>query len=371
MAITITWSTKVINVPKADLTLIQSFPTEIRELDLNGFRLTLKALEASEEGMSYLDSHQHNPPVTVGGVELARVVEIINGYTVTFEDDQYAVNLVGANSNVADVVNVNQVSVRSGNSAGLVTSSAIEYGEYDGGVHLDAISGEPGTIYPIGTPRRPVDNLDDAKLIASVRGFDTIFVEGDYTFDSADTLDNFTVIGQHPAQTSLIIPDAANITNNTFEEAYISGKLDGGNVINFCHIGLLDYIDGAVHDCQLEDRIVLGGSTASLINCWSGVPGSAMPIIDFNNTATYFYVRNYTGGMEIRNVDSSVGEVSIDILSGHIFLDSAVLGGTITVRGIAKLTDSSGGTAIINSEDLLKPVRVNQTLTRNEFLALK
>jgi hypothetical protein len=69
--------------------------------------------------MAYPDTHRHVAPVSLGGVTLARIIEIINGYTVTFEDGQYAVNLVGANSNVGDVVNVNQVSVRSANSVGL------------------------------------------------------------------------------------------------------------------------------------------------------------------------------------------------------------------------------------------------------------
>ncbi len=125
MAITIDWATKVINVPKADMTLVQSSPTEIRELDINDFRLELKGLEASTEGMSYLDTHSHNPPVNISGFTLARVVEIINGYTVTFEDGQYAVNLVGANSNIADVTNVNQVSIRPFNSAGLVSVEGV------------------------------------------------------------------------------------------------------------------------------------------------------------------------------------------------------------------------------------------------------
>jgi len=120
MAITIDPATKVINVPKADLTLIQSSPTEIRQLDLNWFRLILKDLEDDEEGIWMDTTHTHQQPVSVGGVLLARVVQLINDYTVTFEDGQYAVNLVGANSNVADKVNVNQVSVRAANSAGLV-----------------------------------------------------------------------------------------------------------------------------------------------------------------------------------------------------------------------------------------------------------
>jgi len=49
------------------------------------------------------------------------MVLILNGYTITFENGQYAVNIKGANSNIADVLNVNQVSVRSFNAAGLIT----------------------------------------------------------------------------------------------------------------------------------------------------------------------------------------------------------------------------------------------------------
>lgn len=123
MAISINWGTKVIYVPKDFMTLIQEIPTEIRELNLNTFRLALKDLEDSEEGMCFPDTHRHNTEISIAGMTLARVIEIINGYTVTFEDGQYAVNLPGANSNVGDVVNVNQVSVRTFNSAGLIVHS--------------------------------------------------------------------------------------------------------------------------------------------------------------------------------------------------------------------------------------------------------
>lgn len=121
--VTIIWGQKIIFVPKSELALVQSSPTEIRQLDLNVFRLTLKDLEDDADGMAFLNTHNHNTTITVGGVTLARVLEIINGYTITFEDGQYAVNLIGANSNIADRLNVNQVSVRAANSAGLVNNS--------------------------------------------------------------------------------------------------------------------------------------------------------------------------------------------------------------------------------------------------------
>lgn len=123
MAISINWPTGVISVPKADMTLVQSSPFEIRALDINVFRLRLKDLEDDAEGQVWATTHNHNTVVEVGGVTLARVVEIINGYTVTFEDGSYAVNLVGANSNIGDVVNLNTVSVRASNSAGLIQST--------------------------------------------------------------------------------------------------------------------------------------------------------------------------------------------------------------------------------------------------------
>ena len=125
MAVTIDYATKSILVPRDYMEVVQLAPTEVRRLDLNVFRLELKSLEDDSDGMAFERTHSHTTGVSVSGAILARVVQIINGYTVTFEDGQYAVNLVGANSNVADVVNVNQVSVRTANSAGLVDLSTL------------------------------------------------------------------------------------------------------------------------------------------------------------------------------------------------------------------------------------------------------
>ena len=117
MAISINWPSKIINIPQSYLTLISA---GVYELDTDELRLDLKNLEDSEVGMPYLDTHRHNAPVTLAGATYAQTLEIINGYTITFEDGQYAVNLVGSNNNISEVTNVNQVSIRSNNSAGLI-----------------------------------------------------------------------------------------------------------------------------------------------------------------------------------------------------------------------------------------------------------
>lgn len=130
-SIYVDWANKEIFVPVTELTSIQTVPFPVYELNLDTFHEILRDLEDGEEGIIFDFTHDYVGTKVVGGTTLAPVVEIVNGYTVTFEDGQYAVNLPGANSNVADVRNINQVSVRPQNSAGLVVvgESGLSAGE--------------------------------------------------------------------------------------------------------------------------------------------------------------------------------------------------------------------------------------------------
>lgn len=121
MSLSIDWGTKIISVPKAYLSLVTG---TTYEMDLDQFHLDLRALEAGEQGVLFDPTHEHDTTVTIGGVTLSRVVELINGYTITFEDGQYGVNMVGANSNLSEYINRNQVSIASANSAGLTVPGA-------------------------------------------------------------------------------------------------------------------------------------------------------------------------------------------------------------------------------------------------------
>lgn len=117
MSLSVNWATKIITVPQSYLAPLGG---SYYELDVDKFRLDLKDLEDNELGMVFPDTHRHNTEVTMGGITLARTVEIINGYTVTFQDGQYVVTLTGANNNILNVINFNQVSIQSSNTAGLI-----------------------------------------------------------------------------------------------------------------------------------------------------------------------------------------------------------------------------------------------------------
>lgn len=354
MVTTIDWPNSIINIPRADLTLIQSVPTEIRQLNLDTFRLDLKDLEDGSQGMVWLRTHKHNAPVTVGGVVLSRVVQIINGYTITFEDGQYAVNLVGANSNVADVTNVNQVSIRSANSAGLQDLTTLLIAAFNGQVALHPTLGQAGTDTPIGTRGTPVNNLDDAKAIGIKNGIAEILVLGPLTLTDIDFTDTpFTFVGDNPVAVELEITSSVVVPQCQFKNMTISGVLDGGSTLRDCNLLEVAFVEGFVIDCALNRTVTLvPGQTASFFNCFSNIPGSgAKPTIDLGISGS-LAIRNYNGGLRIQNF-AGPGNVSIDMNAGVLLIDSTVTGGTITVRGTASVEDRSGPGATIDIDHLM------------------
>jgi len=127
VAISVDWASGLITVPQDYLTLITG---TLYELDTDQFRLDLKDLEDDVEGIPFPDTHRHNTAVTVAGTTFARTIEIINGYSVEFEDGAYSVRLVGSNNNLFDIQNgilvQNQVQVIPTNSAGLIVGEGAD-----------------------------------------------------------------------------------------------------------------------------------------------------------------------------------------------------------------------------------------------------
>ncbi len=360
MAITVDWPTKIINIPKNDLVLIQSSPTEIRELDMNSFRLTLKDLEDDTSGMPWLDTHRHIAPVTVGGVTLARVVEIINGYTVTFEDGQYAVNLKGANTNLGDVTNVNQVSVRSSNSAGLQDLSLLLAAAYNAEVYVHPTRGQAGTDTPIGTRTTPVDNVLDAITIAETKGIQKIIIGESMTIDSGDFSQGYLFMGDNAVATTLTLGTSADFSKCEFRNLTVQGVLDSQSIIRECNILNLTAFDGFLWQCAITNEVsVRAGSQASIAQCFSNVAGGGpgqTPTINLNGNGS-LALRQYDGGLTIKNYNGG-GAISMDYSSGRLIVDSSVTGGTIYVRGNCVVTDNSTGTAVVVDQTMHEDLHI-------------
>ena len=358
MAVTINWSNYVINIPKADLTLVQSSPIEIRELDVNWFRLQLKSIEDNTLGITYPKTHNHNTSVTLGGFEYARIVEILPPYTVTFEDGAYAVNLVGANNNVSDRVNFNQVAVRSFNSAGLISNTAVEYSSFNGGVLVDVNSPYSGTLFPRGTEQMPVNNMTDALLIANYRGFSTIYLRSDITLGEESIITDFILRGQSHVNTQVIIHEDAQCHNITVENCDVSGTLDGGTTIRNCSVGTLNYVNGEILNSGLYGTLTLGGTEEAVIAGCYTIDQDSPPIINMGGSGQDLSMPNYSGIITITNLDSASEEVGVALAGGMVILDSSVTAGSVTISGIGTLENNAGPGIVLHTEGLVNKTTI-------------
>lgn len=125
MAYTVDYLNLIVTIPKADLTVIDA-GNEVYELNILDFWAQIHDLQDDPDGMAFPAIMDSTPPTTLGGDTYARVVRIVNGWRIQFEDGQYQVNFTGANTDIASNRVQNQVSLNTANSAGLVQSALLD-----------------------------------------------------------------------------------------------------------------------------------------------------------------------------------------------------------------------------------------------------
>lgn len=359
MAVTVTWSTKIVNINQVDMVLVDSSPLTY-QLDLEALRNTLHDLMDDEDGMAFDTIFTHNEGVTVSGAVLARVIQFINGYTVSFEETgtPYRVNAVGANSNIGEVQNLlsGEVSLSTSNSAGLQDLNSLQAASFAGAISVDPSSLFTGTNFPVGTRGFPVQSLSDAAIIASNRGIGTIHIVDTLTIGTGDSVNGLKFIGDNVIVNSVTVNSDSTVTNCIFENLKMDGELDNNNTLKNCHIMDLMHVNGDLINCAIEGTITQdGGSNLLLNNCYSVIAGGGItdtPTIDMGGSGQSLSIRNYSGGIELIN-KTGTDKASVDISSGQVIIDSTVTAGTITLRGQAKLTDNSGVGATIDSNELI------------------
>lgn len=252
-----------------------------------------------------------------------------------------------------------QVIRTSASSATNSNSLTSEFASFNSGVTVDignltGLAGS-GTTFPAGTIRQPCNDFADALLIAGERGFNTFFIKGNATIDAGLDYDDFSFIGDSVSRSSLFITASASVLACEFKNATISGTLDGYSSIKDCVVNDIDFFNGVISNCGLGGTITLsGGEQGEVIDCHSEIAGSDTPTIDMGISGQSLIIRGYDGGIKLIN-KTGTDDVSIDISSGQVILDSTVtVNGEIIIRGIGKLTNNSvPGIGTVDSVDLI------------------
>lgn len=372
MPTTIDWGNRIIYPDRADMIQVQATPIEIYQLNVNDIHLELRDLEDDPAGMPHPSTHTYKGPTTLSGVTYARIMEIINDYTFTFlPNSAWVCQIVGGNSNIGDRVNPNNVSIQVANSAGLQDATSLQAASFQGHVTIDPINGTAGTTFPLGTQQNPVNNIVDAHDIAEERGLSRFLVANDLTLDATAVLaDGYTFFAQKNGVV-VTIQSAAVVTNCTFETIGVTGVLDSNNQFVSCEVFNASSLQASMINCGISGSLTLTGGLTQLINCHSDVAGGGpgqYPTMNMGGSGSDLLVRDYSGGLAIENCADANADVSIDVDSGRIIIDSTVTAGSITVRGIAEVTDNSTGTAVVSDQTITRNVVETRKLNGNKMI---
>jgi hypothetical protein len=288
-----------------------------------------------------------------------------------------AVNEAGETIGTVSPTAFTQINLTSSSSATLQEISAIRFASYGGGVSLDinnntgkAIS---GTSYPAGTKEFPSNNVSDTISICNSEGFDTVFVIGNVTFGTGHNLTGKKIIGQNPVISTITVNSNAVLDNCQIADAYVQGTLDNNMYITHCRIGRLLYIDGQIVESMLMSTISLGGTTQTHIaNCYSGlVDPNIIPTVNLGGIDGYsnLGMEGFVGSIKLTNLAQADTMATVNMMGGHVYIDSTISAGYITLRGITGVTDEHSGSAVVNTDDVVSPsIVTNQLATNNQYL---
>ena len=335
------WNTKVITVPKSDLTLVGG--TRYNITVLYWFQL-LRELNGSVEGMAEtigFPLYRNVAPTS----STPRIVDVINGYTVQIEDGLYSLEFINGNTNFRDVEIKNQVSVGTNNTTGFIDPKFLEFSLFNGGVTVDAVNGTTNLSGElVGSPSNPVKLLSDAYDIVVSRNLPKkVYVVGDITISDEAAWIGFTFEGESALKSIIEVDDIADVFNCEFYNCTVTGVLDGASQIEKSVVSGLDFVDGFIFRCAIGALPIQLGTftTANIWSCYSTVAGEDTPVIDMNG-AGILGMRDYSGGIRLENYNGA-GSHTIELARGQCILDSATItSGTFVVRGIGKLIDESG-----------------------------
>lgn len=299
------------------------------------------------QGSLIIDSSVTNGTITVIGVGL--LTDNSTGSTIV---DSFLLN----NDTIAARVWDYDPSLATANSMGSIQRRVA----FEGQVHVSQNNGLAGTAYPLGTANNPVNNIADAVTIANTNGIQELHIDEDITITATDNVDNFIIYGSHAEKSQITLQAGASTQLTQFFNCKLTGTPGGRITIKDAITEDLNDFEGIIHQTVINGFIKLGtkpNALSYILDCFSGVPGSSTPELDFNNSTHSVAIRNYNGGIKFTN-KTQPQPVSIDFNSGQIILDGTVTAGEIVIRGIYSITDNSGGTTTIVQNTNLDDIEI-------------
>jgi len=267
-----------------------------------------------------------------------------NKNTVSFNADLY-LNTLG---------NVLDEGINNTDKSFINDAAVQEYLTYGTQLVYNEVNGFSGSTFPIGTAFKPVNNVEDALIISNRYNIHEFSLASDMNVTS--NISNLKIIG---INNSLIKSSGSTVNNCHFINTNMFGDFGNSFIITeSCVISDTQNVYGAMDNCYLNGTLLLSvGSNTTISHSSSSIPGTSSPVIDMNSGGTTtLSVRDYSGGLRIKNANTSGCTATVEFVGGKMHIDPTCIDGLLDIRGVAYLNDeTNGGGSIILSNALLDP----------------
>ena len=240
----------------------------------------------------------------------------------------------------------------------LINPEGVQFSEFvDGTVYIDVNEPTSGTFFPHGTVRLPCNNDIDAKVVYQANNIRKVKIETHTTLTTDH--DDIKFFGRSPRTTTLTVGSGVSTNNCEFQNMLLTGTLTGNTYITQVALKNVTGLIGHFEQCVIrEGTNTLGGAGIGMFNKCVAVsapnPGTDIPILDCAGSGQGVAFREFCGEIKIIN-KTGPEPMSLALNGARVELDATVTGGNIRVYGVGELIDNSGGTAVVDRDELVSP----------------
>ena len=287
-----------------------------------------------------------------GGINIIKMEHPNDKLTVDLNSGKVIIHS-GCTEGFIDVRGVGYIEDHSGDNCVVKRDGFIQAtpGEYDGVIVLDVINGISGTIYPIGSEQKPVNNITDAISLLSIYSLSTIKIIGSLTIDDGEDISGVAFTAERSTGNYLSITSA--VTDYTYIENLTTNIIQNGACRYTTSVLVnIDNFDGGAKDCLLVGNINIVGLGSNYFTNCDTYTTDVDSLVEIDVGDKKLNIIRCRGFYKITN-KTSTNNTTIDMVGGRIEIDNTCVSGSIYIAGICEVIDnSSSGCTIIRDSQL-------------------
>jgi hypothetical protein len=327
-----------------------------------------------------------------GNLKIDKVENINDNITIDVVAGKITLSS-GCTSGIIDIRGVGYLDNNAGTGCTVITTGFIDSFEnyieesratderlaYADKIYYDQTSIYTGTTYPVGTIAQPVNNLTDAILLANNYNINEFHSLSNIIIDTTgQTFSGYTFVADKENLEAITTGNTFTLTDwHKFKIDMDFNQGHQNSLIDCIVINALNF-NGNISSSQFgtPDRQCTISIHENLItsDCFSGNVGgyiSKTPIFDLIvGVESRLAVRNYSGGVNILNCDTSGSQATID-LTGQAKFDSSCTAGFIDLRGVGYYINNAGTGCTVKTDGFVNSfgTYIDETRSLDEQLA--